>query len=128
MNYSIRNIIKTYSAITGNEDDKQIVRILSKSSTFVAVKKGNPVLMYEGYSANLLEIVNELQQQSDCPEDVKKITAENIAIVNRARRSNTRSRERFQKPVTSRIARRNKREKVAKMVNAKIKRMGIMKP
>lgn len=39
MNYSTRNIIKTYSAITGNEDEKQIVRILSKSPTFMAVKK-----------------------------------------------------------------------------------------
>ena len=53
----------------------------------MAVKKGNPVLMYEGYNANLLEIVDELKQQSDCPEDVRKITAENIAIVNRARRN-----------------------------------------
>ena len=65
----------------------QIIRILSKSPVFMAVKKGNPVLMYEGYSANLLEIVDELKQQSDCPEDVRKITAENIAIVNRARRN-----------------------------------------
>jgi uncharacterized protein (DUF3084 family) len=86
MNYSTRNIIKTYSAITRNEDEKQIVRILSKSPTFMAVKKGNPVLMYEGYSANLMEIVDELRRQNDCPEDVKKITAENIAIVNRARK------------------------------------------
>ena len=42
--------------------------------------------MYEGYSANLMEIVDELRRQNDCPEDVKKITAENIAIVNRARK------------------------------------------
>lgn len=128
MNYSTRNIIKTYSAITGNEDEKQIVRILSKSPTFMAVKKGNPVLMYEGYSANLLEIVDELRRQNDCPEDVKKITAENIAIVNRARKNNTRSRERIQKPVFGRVVRRTRKTKVAKMGNIKIKRTGIMKP
>lgn len=128
MNYSTRNIIKTYSAITGNEDEKQIVRILSKSPTFMAVKKGNPVLMYEGYSANLMEIVDELRRQNDCPEDVKKITAENIAIVNRARKNNTRLRERIQKPVFGRVVRRTRKTKVAKMGNIKIKRTGIMKP
>lgn len=128
MNYSTRNIIKTYSDITGNEDEKQIVRILSKSPTFMAVKKGNPVLMYEGYSANLMEIVDELRRQNDCPEDVKKITAENIAIVNRARKNNTRSRERIQKPVFGRVVRRTRKTKVAKMGNIKIKRTGIMKP
>ena len=128
MNYSTRNIIKTYSAITGNEDEKQIVRILSKSPTFMAVKKGNPVLMYEGYSANLMEIVDELRRQNDCPEDVKKITAENIARVNRARKNNTRSRERIQKPVFGRVVRRTRKTKVAKMGNIKIKRTGIMKP
>lgn len=128
MNYSTRNIIKTYSAITGNEDEKQIVRILSKSPTFMAVKKGNPVLMYEGYSANLMEIVDELRRQNDCPEDVKKITAENIAIVNRARKNNTRSRERIQKPVFGRVVRRTRKTKVAKMGNIKIKRTRIMKP
>lgn len=128
MNYSTRNIIKTYSAIIGNEDEKQIVRILSKSPTFMAVKKGNPVLMYEGYSANLMEIVDELRRQNDCPEDVKKITAENIAIVNRARKNNTRSRERIQKPVFGRVVRRTRKTKVAKMGNIKIKRTGIMKP
>lgn len=128
MNYSTRNIIKTYSAITGNEDEKQIVRILSKSPTFMAVKKGNPVLMYEGYGANLMEIVDELRRQNDCPEDVKKITAENIAIVNRARKNNTRSRERIQKPVFGRVVRRTRKTKVAKMGNIKIKRTGVMKP
>lgn len=128
MNYSTRNIIKTYSAITGNEDEKQIVRILSKSPTFMAVKKGNPVLMYEGYSANLMEIVDELRRQNDCPEDVKKITAENIAIVNRARKNNTRSRERIQRSVFGRVVRRTRKTKVAKMGNIKIKRTGIMKP
>ena len=128
MNYSTRNIIKTYSAITGNEDEKQIVRILSKSPTFMAVKKGNPVLMYEGYSANLMEIVDELRRQNDCPEDVKKITAENIAIVNRARKNNTRSRELIQKPVFGRVVRRTRKTKVAKMGNIKIKRTGVMKP
>ena len=128
MNYSTRNIIKTYSAITGNEDEKQIVRILSKSPTFMAVKKGNPVLMYEGYSANLMERVDELRRQNDCPEDVKKITAEKIAIVNRARKNNTRSRERIQKPVFGRVVRRTRKTKVAKMGNIKIKRTGIMKP
>ena len=128
MNYSTRNIIKTYSAITGNEDEKQIVRILSKNPTFMAVKKGNPVLMYEGYSANLMEIVDELRRQNDCPEDVKKITAENIAIVNRARKNNTRSRERIQKPVFGRVVRRTRKTKVAKMGNIKIKRTGVMKP
>lgn len=128
MNYSTRNIIKTYSDITGNEDEKQIVRILSKSPTFMAVKKGNPVLMYEGYSANLMEIVDELRRQNDCPEDVKKITAENIAIVNRARKNNTRSRERIQKPVFGRVVRRTRKTKVAKIGNIKIKRTGIMKP
>ena len=128
MNYSTRNIIKTYSAITGNEDEKQIVRILSKSPTFMAVKKGNPILMYEGYSANLMEIVDELRRQNDCPEDVKKITAENSAIVNRARKNNTRSRERIQKPVFGRVVRRTRKTKVAKMGNIKIKRTGVMKP
>lgn len=128
MNYSTRNIIKMYSAITGNEDEKQIVRILSKSPTFMAVKKGNPVLMYEGYSANLMEIVDELRRQNDCPEDVKKITAENIAIVNRARKNNTRSRERIQKPVFGRVVRRTRKTKVAKMGNIKMKRTGVMKP
>lgn len=128
MNYSTRNIIKTYSTITGNEDEKQIVRILSKSPTFMAVKKGNPVLMYEGYSANLMEIVDELRRQNDCPEDVKKITAENIVIVNRARKNNTRSRERIQKPVFGRVVRRTRKTKVAKMGNIKMKRTGVMKP
>ena len=84
--------------------------------------------MYEGYSANLMEIVDELRRQNDCPEDVKKKTAENIAIVNRARKNNTRSRERIQKPVFGRVVRRTRKTKVAKMGNIKIKRTGVMKP
>ena len=67
-------------------------------------------------------------RDTDCPEDVKKITAENIAIVNRARKNNTRSRERIQKPVFGRVVRRTRKTKVAKMGNIKIKRTGIMKP
>ena len=128
MNYSTRNIIKTYSAITG-------MKMRSKSSGFYLSlnnvyggKKGNRYFMYEGYSANLMEIVDELRRQNDCPEDVKKITAENIAIVNRARKNNTRSRERIQKPVFGRVVRRTRKTKVAKMGNIKIKRTGIMKP
>lgn len=143
MNYNTRNIIKTYSAITGNTDVNQIIRVLSKSPAFMAVKKGNSVLMYDGYSANLLEIVEELKQQSDCPEDVKKITAENIAIVNRARRNHTGSRERMisvrpinavsrrehvLKRLSGRALRRSRRLKVAKSVNAGVKRTEIMKP
>lgn len=86
MNYNTRNILKTYAAITGNRDENKIIRVLSKSPTFMAVKKGNPVLLYEGHSANLLEIVEELKKRNDCPEEVREITSENIAIVNRARR------------------------------------------
>ena len=121
----------------------QIIRVLSKSPVFMAVKKGNSVLMYDGYSASLLEIVDELKQQSDCPEDVRKITAENIAIVNKARRNHTGSRERMisvrpinavsrrehvLKRLSGRALRRNRRLKVAKSVNAGVKRTEIMKP
>mgnify|MGYP004466559989 CR=1 FL=1 len=94
MNYNTKNIIKTYAAITGNRDENRIVHVLSKSPTFMAVKKGNPVLLYEGHSANLLEIVDELKKRSDCPDEVKKITSENIAIVNRTRRMAVTSRKR----------------------------------
>lgn len=94
MNYNTRNIIKTYAAITGDEDRNRIVRVLSKSPTFRAVRKGNSVLMYEGHSANLLEIVEELKKRSDCPNEVSKITPENIAIVNRTRRMTGTSKKR----------------------------------
>lgn len=94
MNYNTRNIIKTYAAITGNEDKSRIVRVLSKSPTFRAVRKGNSVLMYEGHSANLLEIVEELKRRKDCPDEVKEITPENIAIVNRTRRMTGTSKKR----------------------------------
>ena len=53
--------MRRYLCHTVDTDVNQIVRILSKSPVFMAVKKGNPVLMYDGYSANLLEIVDELK-------------------------------------------------------------------
>ena len=94
MNYNTRNIIKTYAAITGNEDKSRIVRVLSKSPTFRAVRKVNSVLVYEGHSANLLEIVKELKRRKDCPDEVKEIPPENIAIVNRTRRMSGTSKKR----------------------------------
>ena len=41
-----------------------------------------------------LEIVYELKKRSDCPDEVKKFTSENIAIVNRTRRMAVTSRKR----------------------------------
>lgn len=86
MNYNIKNIIQTYSIITGDEDKRNIISILSNSETFKSLQKGDRVLLYEGYTANLLEIVEELKLMEDCPPEVALITPESIRISNRARR------------------------------------------
>ena len=86
MNYNTKNIIQTYAIITNNENMRDIQKKLMKSETFKEVKKGNPTYLYEGYTANLLEIVKELKTQKDCPNEILKITPESVVLVNRARR------------------------------------------
>lgn len=86
MNHNVKNVILTYSVITGNENRREILKILSKSDTFKNLQRGDKVLLYEGYTANLLEIVNELKQQENCPREVHMITPDIVRVVNRARR------------------------------------------
>lgn len=86
MNHNVKNVILTYSVITGNENKKDIIETLSRSNTFRNLQKGDKVLLYEGYTANLLEIVNELKQQKNCPMEVHKVTPDMVRVANRARR------------------------------------------
>ena len=86
MNHNVKNVVLTYSVITGNENRKKIMETLSKSETFKSLQKGDKVLLYEGYTANLLEIVDELKRRKDCPPEVLKVTPEMVRVVNRARR------------------------------------------
>lgn len=46
MNHNVKNVIVTYSIITGNDNTKSIIKTLSKSDTFNALRKGNKVLRY----------------------------------------------------------------------------------
>lgn len=86
MNHNIKNIILTYSIITGNEDKNQIIGILSESDTFRQLQNNDQILLYEGYTANLIEIIDELKEQPGYPVEIDKITPDTIRIVNRARR------------------------------------------
>ena len=87
MNYNLKYVIVTYSIITGNDNTKSIIKTLSKSDTFRALRKGNKLLRYEGYSSNLLDIADDLKSQPDCPQEVYRITPEAICIANRARKA-----------------------------------------
>lgn len=86
VNYNVRNVIITYSIITGNEDIKYILKILSESSIFRSLQDGERTFIYEGYTSNLLDIMDELKMMKECPVEVYKITADMIRVVNRARR------------------------------------------
>lgn len=86
MNHNVKNVILTYSIITGNENRRSILEILSKSKTFKSLQKGDKVLLYEGYTANLLEIADELKAMKDCPSEVYKVTPDMVRVANRARR------------------------------------------
>ncbi len=84
MNYNTKEIIKLYSLCTGNNNKHDIINILSKSWIFNEVKKGNnECLNYEGYIANLLDIVNDLMKSSDYPKEIENVTPEVIAAINR---------------------------------------------
>ena len=93
MNYNTKNIIQTYASITGNEDKNKILQILNRSTIFCEVRKGNPIFLHEGYTANILEIVKELKQSDNCPKEVHKITPEAVVMVNRSRRLETESKK-----------------------------------
>lgn len=86
MNHNVKNVIFTYSAITGNENRNKIVETLNRSDTFRNLQKGDKVLLYEGYTSNLLDIVEELKGMTDCPAEVHMITPEMVRVANRARR------------------------------------------
>lgn len=86
MNYNTKNIIQTYAIITGNEDKDDIQKKLMKSKVFREVKNGNQTYLYEGYTANILEIVDELKKMDDCPSEILKITPDAVVITNRARK------------------------------------------
>jgi len=87
MNYNTKNIIHVYASITGNENLKDIDSKLMKSETYREVKRGNSVYICQGYTANLIEIVDELKEQENCPREVFEITTKTVSIVNRARRN-----------------------------------------
>lgn len=99
MNYNTKNIIQTYTIITGNENKEDIQKKLMKSKVFREVKKGDPTYLHEGYTANILEIVSELKAQPDYPEEICKITPDTVVIANRARRSKRKALFRFDFPV-----------------------------
>ncbi|MBR1670316.1 MAG: hypothetical protein IJ695_06415 [Butyrivibrio sp.] len=85
INKNIKDIIRLYSLCTGNADKKNIVRILEKSSVYKAIAKGDDECYnYEGYIANLFEIVADIKAQGDYPLELDKITPDVVAAVNRA--------------------------------------------
>jgi hypothetical protein len=85
MNYNVENVIITYSIITGINDRKKIIETLKKSITFRSLVNGSPALLYEGYTSNFFDIIDELKAMKNCPEEVMKITHEMVNISNRAR-------------------------------------------
>ena len=87
MNYDTKEMIKLYSSCTGNTDKRDIINILSRSSIYAEVAKGdNEAFLYEGFISNLLDIVDDLKEQGDYPEEIENITPEEIAKVMKARR------------------------------------------
>lgn len=89
-NHNVKKIVQLYSFITGNHNHKEIIKTLSRSDTFLQVRRNDPVLLYEGYTANLLEIVNELQQISNCPPEIHLITIETVRCANKSIRKSSR--------------------------------------
>jgi len=81
-NYNRRKIIQIYSAITGRNNTKEIEEILRKSEVYREIEKGNICYLYEGYTANILEIVDELKIQDNCLEEVQLITPEAVVHFN----------------------------------------------
>lgn len=89
MNQNMKSILEAYAAITKNRDWADVIEKLSLSDVFCQVANNNPHYLYESYSANLLEIVEELKQQDECPDEIFKITAQSIVEYNQ-KRKNTR--------------------------------------
>ena len=87
MNKNMENIIRAYSAITNNHDKANIISTLSASEIFNEIANNNPTYLYEGYPSNLLEIVEELKANADCPAEIHKITEESIMQYNKKQRT-----------------------------------------
>ena len=77
--YRVKSIIAAYSAITGNQSMQSILDTLKKSYTFNEVLSGdNEAINYESTLCNLLDIVEELMQDDECPEEVSKINHDSL--------------------------------------------------
>lgn len=86
MERTVKKIIDAYSGITGNQDRDSIINTLNKSETFRQILEGNPVYLYEGYSANLSKIAQELQSMEEQPVEIKLITPSSITDYNKTMR------------------------------------------
>lgn len=80
-------IVELYALLTGVESRKEIYEALTQTDTFHAVLDKNEAYLYEGYIANILEIADELKEKGIFLDEVKRITPENIQMINRAKRS-----------------------------------------
>ena len=86
MNQNMKSIIEAYAFITKNNDWADIIEKLSKSDVFNQVANNNSYYLYESYSANLLEIIEELKQQDNCPIEALRINAKSVVEYNKSRR------------------------------------------
>ena len=77
--YRVKSIIAAYSAITGNQSMQSIIETLKKSYTFNEVLKGdNEAVNYDSTLCNLMDIVEELTKETDCPDEVSKINHDSL--------------------------------------------------
>lgn len=81
-------LVKLFSAISGNTSLDHIQNYLGKSSVFKEIGNGNHSYLYDSLSANLIEIVDELKATIGSQCGSENITEKSISIYNMNRRLN----------------------------------------
>lgn len=58
--------------------EQVIIKLIKKTDVYKNIMNGDEVTLYDGYSANLMEMVEEWQEQQDIPKQMKDISAQAV--------------------------------------------------
>lgn len=83
ISWRLANIIRTACFITGLNKEV-IVEQIKRTWVYQCIIEDNEVFLRECYSANLLDIVKELKEMDDVPEEMFDITSRTISIVHKS--------------------------------------------
>jgi len=58
--------------------EQTIIKLVEETAVYKNIISGDEVTLYDGYSANLMEMVEEWQEQNDIPNQMKEISAQAV--------------------------------------------------